>query len=79
VSQRQPLFNAEPAFVLAATTAFIAGMGWALGVLRRAVDFPSFMVLGACGIALMISLGYAWDWLAARNAQQFPPAAPPDR
>jgi hypothetical protein len=76
---RQPLFNAEPAFVLAATTAFIAGMGWALGVLRRAVDFPSFMVLGACGIALMISLGYAWDWLVARNSQQLPPAAPPDR
>ena len=48
---RQPVFNAEPAFVLVATTAFIAGMGWALGVLRRAVDFPSFIVLGACGIA----------------------------
>ena len=76
MSQRQPLLNAEPAFVLAATTAFIAGMGWALGVLRRAADFPSFMVLGACGIALMISL--AWDWLAARNSQQLPPAAPPD-
>jgi hypothetical protein len=29
-------------------------------VLRRAVDFPSFMVLGACGIALLISPGYAW-------------------
>jgi hypothetical protein len=54
-------------------------MGWALGVLRRAADFPSFMVLGACGIALMISLGYAWDWLAARNSQQLQPAAPPDR
>jgi hypothetical protein len=49
VSQRQPLLNAEPAFVLAATTAFIAGMGWALGVLRRAADFPSFMVLGRAG------------------------------
>ena len=76
---RQPVFNAEPAFVLVATTAFIAGMGWALGVLRRAVDFPSFMVLGAVGVALMISLGYAWDWLAMRNSQQLPPAAPPDR
>ena len=76
---RQPAFNAEPACVLAATTAFIAGMGWALGVLRRAVDFPSFIVLGACGIALMISLGYTWDWLAARHSQQLPPAAPPDR
>jgi len=54
-------------------------MGWALGVLRRAVDFPSFIVLGACGIALMISLGYTWDWLAARHSQQLPPAAPPDR
>jgi hypothetical protein len=50
---------------LAATSAFIAGIGGALDVLRRAVDFPSFMVLGACGIALMISPGYAWDWLAA--------------
>jgi hypothetical protein len=58
---RQPILNAEPAFVLVATTAFIAGMGWALGVLRRAVDVPSFMVLGTCGIAIMISLGYAWD------------------
>jgi ribose/xylose/arabinose/galactoside ABC-type transport system permease subunit len=76
---RQPVFNAEPAFVLVATIAFIAGMGWALGVLRRAVDFPSFIVLGACGIALMISLGYTWDWLAARHSQQLPPAAPPDR
>jgi hypothetical protein len=76
---RQPVFNAERAFVLVATTAFIAGMGWALGVLRRAVDFPSFIVLGACGIALMISLGYTWDWLAARHSQQLPPAAPPDR
>jgi ribose/xylose/arabinose/galactoside ABC-type transport system permease subunit len=76
---RQPAFNAEPAFVLVATIAFIAGMGWALGVLRRAVDFPSFIVLGACGIALMISLGYTWDWLAARHSQQLPPAAPPDR
>jgi ribose/xylose/arabinose/galactoside ABC-type transport system permease subunit len=75
----QPVFNAEPAFVLVATIAFIAGMGWALGVLRRAVDFPSFIVLGACGIALMISLGYTWDWLAARHSQQLPPAAPPDR
>jgi hypothetical protein len=75
---RQPIFNAEPALVLAATT-FIAGMGWVLGVLRRAVDFPSFMVLGACGIAIMISLGYAWDWLVARNSQQLPPIAPPDR
>jgi hypothetical protein len=78
MSQRHPLFNAEPAFVLTATTAFIAGMGWALGVLRRTVDFPSFLVLGACGIGIMISLGYAWDWLAARNLQQLPPAVPPD-
>jgi len=73
VSQRQPLLNAEPAFVLAATTAFIAGMGWALGVLRRAADFPSFMVLARADRAHMISLGYT----AARNSQQLPPAAPP--
>jgi hypothetical protein len=55
------------------------GMGWALGVLRWAVDFPSFTVLGAVGIAIMVSLGYAWDWLVARNSQQLPPAVPPDR
>jgi hypothetical protein len=41
--------------------AFVATLGWALRLLSKSMEFSSFMIFGIVTIAIMVSLGFAWD------------------
>jgi hypothetical protein len=58
---RQPIFNAKPAILFTAMTAFVVGLNWALWRLADSLGFWPFMAFGAVALPLMISCGFAWD------------------
>jgi hypothetical protein len=55
--------NIRNAILFTLMTAFIAGLNWLLRGLSHAMEWSSFILFGVVTIALMVSGGYAWDWL----------------
>jgi uncharacterized membrane protein YfcA len=50
-----------------ALAVFIVAFSSALSWLSRSVEFSNFMIFGVLGIALMVSLGYAFDYWQSRS------------
>jgi glucose uptake protein GlcU len=63
------MFNARNAICLSLLIAFIAGANWALGQLSKSMEFASFMIFGAVTVAIMVCLGFAWDWIERRRSR----------
>src|ERR1700675_4403789 len=43
--------------------AFVAALGYGLRALSHSMEFSSFMIFGVVTVAIMVSCGFAWDWL----------------
>ena len=60
-------------------SAFVFGLGHFMTSLSEVMELSSFALL--CGLicAVMISLGFAWDWFERSRVPQSQLSTPPDR
>jgi hypothetical protein len=70
--QRAPAMHVRNTICLVILGVFVYSLSWALALLSKGMEFSSFMIFGVVTIAIMVSLGFAWDRYEARHNRSQP-------